>query len=73
MAEPVGAAERDGLVDGRQPERLTGVNGEVRVGSPHVFERVEVTARRVSGFGAGDVESGDPPVAEPYGEFRDLP
>ena len=72
VAEPVGAAERDGLVDGRQPERLAGVNREAGVVASHVLERVEVPRRRVSGLGAGDVEADDALVAEPDGQLGDL-
>ena len=73
VAQPVRTAERDRLVDGRQPERLAGMNGEARVVVSHVFERVQVPGRRVAGFGAGDVESDHALVAEPDRQLGDLP
>ncbi len=72
VAEPVGAAERDGLVDGRQTERLTGVNREAGVVASHVLERVEMPRRRVPGLGTGDVEADDALVAEPDRQLGDL-
>ncbi len=44
VAEPVGAAPLDRLPDGRQPERLAGVDGEVEVLAAQVLERVQVPA-----------------------------
>ena len=72
VAEPVGAAERDGLMDGRQPERLTGVNGEAGVVASHVLERVEMPRRRVAGLGARDVEADHALVPEPDRQLGDL-
>ena len=57
VAEPVGPAERQRIVDGRQAERLTGMNGEVSVVVPHVFEGVQMPGGWVSGLRAGDVEA----------------
>ncbi len=50
VSEPVRPAERDGLVNGRQTERLTRVNGEVCIAAPHVLEGVEVAAGRIPGL-----------------------
>ncbi len=72
MAKAVGAAERDRLVDGRQPERLARVNGEAGVVASHVLERVEVSRRRISGLGTRDVESDYALVAEPDRQLGDL-
>ena len=72
VTEPVGAAERDGLMDGWQPERLTGVNREARVVASHIFERVEVPRRWIPGLRARDVEADDSLVAEPDRQFGDL-
>ena len=72
VTEPIGAAERDGLVDGRQPERLAGVNGEAGVVASHVLERVEMPRRRVSGLRTGDVETDHALVAEPDGQLCDF-
>src|SRR5258705_9063036 len=57
VAEPIGAAECDGLMDGRQPEPLAGVNGEAGVVASHVLERIEMPRRRVSGLRPGDGET----------------
>lgn len=73
MAQPVSPAECDGLVDGRQAERLTGVNREARVVPSHVFERVEVPGGRVPCLRSGDVETDDTLVAEADCQFGDLP
>ena len=72
VAQPVGAAERDRLVDGRQAERLARVNREAGVVVSHVFEGVEVPGRRVAGLGARDVEPDDALVAEPDRQLGDL-
>ena len=72
VPEPVGAAERDGFMDGRQPECLAGVNCEARVVASHVLECVEMPRRRVSGLRACNIEADDPLVAEPDGQFGDL-
>lgn len=72
MAQPVGAAERDRLVDGRQAERLAGVNGEARVVVSHVLEGIQVARRRVAGLGAGDVEADNALVPEPDCQLGDL-
>ena len=58
-------------IDG-QPERLTGVDGEVGVLALEVLERVEVPGRRVARLGAGDVEAGHAAVALGDGELGDL-
>ncbi len=50
MAQPVGAAERDGLVNRRQPERLSGVNHEAGIIVSHVFEGVEMPRWRIAGL-----------------------
>src|SRR5258705_12358582 len=73
VAQPIGAAECDGLMDGRQPERLAGVNREAGVIASHVLERVEMPRRRVSGPGAPGVETNDAPLPEPDGPRRALP
>src|SRR6267142_1514583 len=72
VAEPIGTAECDGLMDGRQPERLAGVNGEAGVVASHVLERIEMPRRRVSGLGARDVETDHTLVSEPDGQLGDL-
>ena len=73
VAQPVRAAESDGLVDGRQPERLAGMNGEARVVVSHVLERIQVPGRRVTGFRAGNVESDHAFVTESDRQLGDLP
>ena len=60
-------------MDGRQPERLAGVNGEAGVVASHVLERIEMPRRRVSGLGASDVETDHALVSEPDGQLGDLP
>ncbi len=72
VTEPVGAAECDGLVDGRQPERLAGVNREAGVVVSHVLESIQVPGRRVAGLRAGDVEAHHTPVPEPDRQLGDL-
>lgn len=72
VTEPVGTAERDRLVNRRQPERLAGVNREARVVVSHVFERVQVPGRRIAGLRAGDVETDDALVPEPDRQLGDL-
>src|SRR5258705_10955195 len=57
VAEPIGAAECDGLMDGRQPEPLAGVNGEAGVVASHVLERIEMPRRRGPAPGPGAVEN----------------
>ena len=63
VPEAVRAAPLDRLPDGRQPERLAGVDGEVEVLAPQVLERVQVPARREAGLGARDVEADHAVVA----------
>ena len=72
MAEPVGAAERDGLVNGWQPEGLAGMDREAAVVVPHVLEGVEVPRRRVAGLRARDVEADNTLVPEPDRQLGDL-
>ena len=72
VAQPGGAAPLDGLPDRRQPERLAGVDGEVRVLALEVLEGVEVPGGRVARLRAGDVEAGDPAVPPGHGQLRDL-
>ena len=72
VAEPVGPAERDGLVDGRQPERFPGMNREAGVVVSHVLEGVQVPGGRVARLRAGDVEADNSLVAEPDRQFGDL-
>ena len=59
VAEPVSTAPLDRLPDRRQPERLTGVDGEMRVLPAQVFEGVQMTGGRKARLGTGDVEPGD--------------
>ena len=73
MAETVGAAPLQRLPDRRQPERLAGVNGEVRILAAQIFERVQVTGGRETGFRAGDVEAGDLVIAKLHRQIGDLP
>lgn len=73
MTQPVGTAEGDRLVDGRQPERLTGMNREARVVITHVLECIQVPGWRVAGLRAGDVESDNSLVPEPDRQLCDLP
>src|SRR4029078_7193915 len=72
VAEPVRAAPLYRLPDGRQPERLAGVDGEVKVLPLQVLERVQVARGRVPGLGAGDVETDHADVAEPDPRLRAL-
>lgn len=72
MTQPVGTAEGDRLVDGRQPERLTGMNREARVVITHVLECIQVPGWRVAGLRAGDVESDNSLVPEPDRQLCDL-
>src|SRR5690606_41334241 len=73
VPEPVGPAPRQRLPDGRQPERLAGVDGEVRVLALEVFERVEMTRRREPRLGAGDVEPDDAGFPMRHDQLGDLP
>ena len=72
MAKPVGPAKRQRLLDRGQTEGLPGVNREARVVRPHVFERVQMPRRRIAGFGTGDIETDDTPIAEPNGQLGDI-
>lgn len=60
-------------MDGRQPERLTGMNREARVVITHVLECIQVPGWRVAGLRAGDVESDNSLVPEPDRQLCDLP
>ena len=73
VTEPVRTADLQRLPDRRQPERLTGVDREVRVVAFEVVERVEVPGRWVAGLGAGDVEAGHAVVPVVDGQLGDLP
>ena len=72
MAEPLGAAELQGLPDRGEPEGLAGVDREMEVLPANVIERVEVAGGWVAGFRAGDVESHDPLIPPTDGQFGDL-
>ena len=72
VTEPLAPAERDGLVDRRQPESLAGVDGDVARLAAQVLERVEVARGREPGLGAGDVEADDTAVAVRDDELGDL-
>ncbi len=72
MPQPVGAAPLERLPDGRQAERLAGVDGEVVVLALEVLEGVQVPGGRVTGLGARDVEADHAEVAVAVGEFGDL-
>ena len=73
VPEAVSAAPLDRLPDRRQPERLAGVDREVRVLPLEVLERVEVPRRRVAGLRTRDVEADDPTVPVGHRELGDLP
>lgn len=60
-------------MDRGQSESLAGMDREPGVGVPHVLEGVQMTGRRISGLGAGDVEPDGTPVAELHGQLGDLP
>ncbi len=72
VAETVRVAERDGLVDGRQPERLTSMNCEPGVVVSHVLESIEMSGGWIAGLRTRDVESDNAPVAEPDRQLGDL-
>ena len=69
MADAVGVAVKDGLVDGLRPPRLTRVDGQVEQVIARVVEGVEVVLGRVAGFAAGQVEGHDAALAVGHGEF----
>ena len=71
-AEPLGTAPLHRLPDARQAEGLTSVDRQVEVLATDVIERVEVAGRRVTAFGARDVESDDSTLAPADGKIRDL-
>ena len=73
MPEPVGPAERNGLVDGRQPERLAGVNREASIVGSHVFECVQMARRRKAGLGTGDIKADNAGVPVADCQFGDRP
>lgn len=60
MADALGAAHLEGLVDAGQPVRLPGVDGEGHVLATQVLEGVEVVGGREAVLGPGDVEADDP-------------
>lgn len=72
MPQPVGSTKCDSFVNRRQPERFTGMDGEVRVGIPHVLEGVQMTTRRIPGLGTGDVEADHTAVTESHSQFGDF-
>ena len=72
VAQALGAAPLERLPDGRQAERLAGVDGDVEVGAMDELERVEVAARREARLGPGDVEADDALVAVAHGQLGDL-
>ena len=72
VAKALGPADLQRLPDGRQPERLAGVDRDVEVLAADVLERVEVPRGPVAGLGPGDVEADDAVVAVPDRQLRDL-
>ena len=72
VAQPLGAAPLERLPDGRQPERLAGVDGHVEVGAVDELERVEVAAGREARLGPGDVEADHALVAVADRQLGDL-
>ena len=57
MPEPVGTAPLDRLPDRRQPECLTGVDGEMGVFPAQVFERIKMPGGWKTCFRSSDVET----------------
>ena len=72
VAEPLGAAELDGLPDRCRAERLAGVDREVEVLPLQVLEGLEVSGWRIPGLATGDVEADDPVVPVPDRQLGDL-
>ena len=72
MTQPLGAAPLERLPDGRQAERLTGVDRHVEVRAVDELERVQVAAGREARLGARDVEAHDALVAVADGQLGDL-
>ena len=70
--ETLGARELERLPDRRQPERLAGVDRDVEVRPADRLEGVEITGRRISLLGAGDIEPDDAGVAPADRAFGDL-
>ena len=72
MAEPLGAAPLERLVDRRQAERFARVDRQVEILVADMVEGVEVARRPVAGLRPGDVEAHDALVAPAHGEAGDL-
>ena len=72
VPEPLGARELERLPDRRQPERFTGMDGDVEVLAADVLEGIEVAGRRIALLRPRDVEPDDARVAPADRAFRDL-
>src|SRR5665811_852142 len=72
VPEPIRATPLERLPDRRQPERLAGMDGEVRVLPLEVLEGIKVPGGREPGLRARDVETDDPPVSVAHRKLGNL-
>src|SRR5690606_34214092 len=72
VSEPFRTAVLNGLPNRRQAESLARVNGEMAIFGTHVLECVEISRGRVASLRSRNIETGDPGIAMPNGEFGDF-